>query len=447
MAAGALRGWTSAQRHVVAASYLGWTLDAFDFFLMVFVIKDVAHEFGVEREAVALAITLTLAFRALGAFIFGRLADRFGRRPILMLDVALYSVLGFATAFAPNLIGFLIIRSLFGIAMGGEWGIGASLTMESVKPQARGLVSGLLQSGYPTGYLLASIVYGLFYAQIGWRGLFMVGLIPALLIFYIRRNVPESPGWETQSKAGSGLGGAELGIAVLYLASIAISVFLLPKIGPVAFASVVLPVAGALVYFRRDWKLALYVVLLMTAFNFFSHGTQDLYPTFLQVQHKFDAHTVGAIAVVYNIGAMLGGLTFGALSQRLGRRFTIVLASLLTLPMIYLWAYSETAVMLAIGAFLVQFFVQGAWGVIPAHLNELSPADIRGTFPGTVYQLGNFIASSNAVLQSYVAKQQGGNYSLALASVAAAGAIAIATLALAGREARHVEMGVKAARE
>ena len=232
---------------------------------------------------------LTLAFRALGAFIFGRLADRFGRRPILMLDVALYSVLGFATAFAPNLIGFLIIRALFGIAMGGEWGIGASLTMESVKPEARGFVSGLLQSGYPTGYLLASVVYGLFYAQIGWRGLFMVGLIPALLIFYIRRNVPESPGWATQPKTGSGLGGAELGIAVLYLASIAISVFLLPKIGPVAFASVILPVAGALVYFRRDWQLALYAILLMTAFNFFSHGTQDLYPTFLQVQHKFDA--------------------------------------------------------------------------------------------------------------------------------------------------------------
>jgi SHS family lactate transporter-like MFS transporter len=443
MISGALRGWTSAQKHVVAASYLGWTLDAFDFFLMVFVIKDVAKEFGAEREAVALAITLTLAFRALGAFIFGRLADRFGRRPILMFDVALYSVLGFATAFAPSLIGFLIIRALFGIAMGGEWGIGASLTMESVKPEARGFVSGLLQSGYPTGYLLASIVYGLFYAQIGWRGLFMVGLIPALLIFYVRRNVPESPGWSAQQKTAGGLGGAELLIAILYLASIGISVFLLPRIGPIAFASAILPVAGALFYFRRDWTLALYVILLMTAFNFFSHGTQDLYPTFLQTQHKFDTHTVGIVAVVYNIGAMLGGLFFGSLSQRLGRRFTIVLASLLTLPMIYLWAWSETAVMLATGAFLVQFFVQGAWGVIPAHLNELSPADVRGTFPGTVYQLGNFIASSNAVLQSYVAKSQHGNYSLALASVAAAAAIAIATLTLAGREARHVEMGVK----
>src|SRR6201985_2779951 len=191
----ALKGWTSAQKHVVAASYLGWTLDAFDFFLMVFVIKDVAHEFGAGKEDVARAITLKLAMRPVGAFIFGRLADKFGRRPILMTDVALYSVLGFATAFAPNLITFLIIRALFGVAMGGEWGIGASLTMETVKPEARGLVSGLLQSGYPSGYLLASIVYALLYSHIGWRGLFMVGVIPALLIFYIRSSVPESPGW------------------------------------------------------------------------------------------------------------------------------------------------------------------------------------------------------------------------------------------------------------
>jgi SHS family lactate transporter-like MFS transporter len=400
MAFGALKGWTSAQRHVVAASYLGWTLDAFDFFLMVFVIKDVAKEFGVGREDVALAITLTLAFRALGAFIFGRLADRYGRRPVLMADVALYSVLGFATAFAPNLVAFLVIRALFGIAMGGEWGIGASLTMESVKPEARGFVSGLLQSGYPSGYLFASVVYAALYASIGWRGLFMVGIVPALLIFYIRRHVPESPGWKPEH----------------------------------ATTGTVLNVL------KRDWKIALYAILLMTAFNFFSHGTQDLYPTFLQVQHKFTPHIVGMIAVTYNIGAMLGGLTFGALSQYWGRRRTIVIAALLCIPMIYLWAYSETAVMLAAGAFLVQFFVQGAWGVIPAHLNELSPADARGTFPGTVYQLGNFIASSNAVLQVQIAERQGGNYSIALASVAVAAAIAIAVLALAGREARHAEL-------
>jgi MFS transporter, SHS family, lactate transporter len=403
----AFKGWTSAQKHVVAASYLGWTLDAFDFFLMVFVIKDVAKEFGAGKDDIAWALTLTLALRPVGAFIFGRLADRFGRRPVLMADVAIYSVLGFATAFSPNLIAFLIIRALFGVAMGGEWGIGASLTMETVKPEARGLVSGLLQSGYPTGYLLASIVYRNFYDQLGpavgmssWRAMFLIGIIPALLILYIRRHVPESPGWSTEH--------AKTGTVLNVLA--------------------------------KHWSLAIYAILLMTAFNFFSHGTQDIYPTFLQVQHHFNTVTTGNIAIIYNIGAILGGWTFGILSQSWGRRRTIVIAALLSIPVSYLWAYSETATMLAIGAFLMQFFVQGAWGVIPAHLNELSPHDARGTFPGTVYQLGNFIASYNAVLQTSIAMKNGENYSLALAGVAIAAAVAIAVLTLIGREARDADL-------
>jgi MFS transporter, SHS family, lactate transporter len=407
MALEALRGWTKVQRHVVMASYLGWTLDAFDFFLMVFVIKDVAKEFGTGLANVALAITLTLMLRPVGAFVFGRLADRFGRRPVLMADVALYSLFGFATAFAPNLIAFLVIRALFGVAMGGEWGIGASLTMETVRPEARGLVSGLLQSGYPTGYLLASIVYRNFYNHLdflgpgsAWRGMFMVGIVPALLIFYIRRHVPESPGW----KAGYGRSGSVLSVL------------------------------------KQHWQLALYAIALMTAFNFLSHGTQDIYPTFLQVQHKFDVHVTGNITIVYNIGAILGGWTFGLWSQSFGRRRTIVVAALLTIPAAYLWAFSQTALMLGIGAFLMQFFVQGAWGVIPAHLNELSPADARGTFPGTVYQLGNFIASYNAVLQTTIAVRSGENYSFALASVAIAAAVAIVVLAALGREARDADL-------
>ncbi|HEY4126232.1 MAG TPA: MFS transporter, partial [Rhizomicrobium sp.] len=272
----ALKGWTSAQKHVVAASYLGWTLDAFDFFLLVFVIKDVAAEFHSGIASVSIALTLTLGMRPLGAFIFGRLADHFGRRPILMFDVLLYSVLAFATAFAPDLTVFLILRALFGVAMGGEWGIGASLTMETVKPQARGFVSGLLQSGYPTGYLIASLVFFYLYPHIGWRGMFAVGALPALLILYIRRHVPESPGWDKRAAKEVGL------IDVL----------------------------------SRHWKLALYAIVLMTAFNFFSHGTQDMYPTFLQVQHGFTHATVSTIAIIYNVGAIMGGLTFGIVSQR-----------------------------------------------------------------------------------------------------------------------------------
>ncbi len=386
---------------MVSASFLGWTLDAFDFFLLVFVLKDVAAEFGVERTTIAYAITLTLALRPVGAFVFGKLADRFGRRPILMIDVATYSMLGLATAFAPNLAAFLVIRALFGVAMGGEWGIGASLTMETIKPEARGLVSGLLQSGYPTGYLLASVVYATLYETVGWRGMFVIGALPALLVLYIRRNVPESPGWTAEHAHRGG---------------------------------------GVFAVLKEHWQLALYGIVLMTAFNFFSHGTQDLYPTFLQVQHGFDAHVTGAITIFYNIGAILGGWTFGLWSQRWGRRRAIVLACMLSLPVIYLWAYSSTVFGLAIGAFLMQYFVQGAWGVVPAHLNELSPPSVRATFPGTIYQLGNLIASSNAVIQTSIAAREGENYAFALASVAACAAIAVMTLAVLGREARDAKL-------
>jgi SHS family lactate transporter-like MFS transporter len=396
----ALRNWTPAQKKVVIASFLGWMLDAFDFFLLVFVIKDVATEFGVGKKEVAFAVTLTLACRPLGAYIFGRLADRFGRRPVLMIDVALYSLFGLLTAFAPNLTAFLIIRALFGIAMGGEWGIGASLTMESIKPEARGAISGLLQSGYPTGYLLASVLYATLFDTIGWRGMFMVGALPAILVLYIRRHVPESPAWSADRARTSNI------FTVL----------------------------------RRHWRLAVYCILLMTAFNFFSHGTQDLYPTFLQVQHHFDAHATGTMAIIYNIGAIAGGWIFGTWSQAWGRRRTIIIMALASVPVVYLWAYSTTFLGLAAGAFLMQLCVQGAWGVIPAHLNELSPAGARATFPGTIYQLGNLIASSNAVLQASIAAERGENYAFALASVAVAAAVAIAMLAAMGREARDAQL-------
>jgi SHS family lactate transporter-like MFS transporter len=397
----AFKGWTAAQRHVVVAGYLGWMLDAFDFFLLVFVIKDVAGEFRVGIGAVAVALTLTLGLRPVGAFVFGRLADRHGRRPVLMIDVASYSLLAFATAFSPNITVFLILRSLFGIAMGGEWGVGASLVMETVRPQSRGFVSGLLQSGYPSGYLLASIVFAILYPHIGWRGMFMIGVAPALLILYIRRNVPESPGWKPRARHQGGT------VAVL----------------------------------RRHWTLALFCIALMTAFNFFSHGTQDLYPTFMQVQRQFDHATVATIAIVYNIGAIIGGISFGMASQHFGRRRMIVIGALLAILAAPLWAFAPTAALLGLGAFLMQVFVQGCWGVIPAHLNELSPPEARATFPGTVYQLGNFVASSNAPLQVAIAGAFAGAYSIALAGVAIAAAVVIAVLAALGGEAREATLG------
>jgi MFS transporter, SHS family, lactate transporter len=400
----ALSGWTREQKHVVAASFLGWTLDAFDFFLLVFVLKDIAHEFGTEISSVTYAIFLTLAMRPIGAFLFGRAADRWGRRPVLMVDVLLYSLLEFASGFSPSLTVLLVLRALYGVAMGGEWGVGASLTMESIPPHARGFVSGLLQSGYPTGYFLASIVYGLLFPIIGWRGMFMVGVLPALLVLYIRRTVPESPSWSSTTERGS-----------------------------------------TLATLKAHWRLGLYAVLLMTAFNFFSHGTQDLYPTFLEEQHGLSPHAVGLIAVVYNIGAILGGIFCGTLSERIGRRRMIILAALLSLPVLPLWAFAGSPVALAIGAFLMQVMVQGAWGVIPAHLNELSPDEARATFPGFVYQLGNLLAAINATLQAEIAQRFGGNYGLALALVAGVVALVIAALTAAGVEAKGVAFGKLAA--
>jgi MFS transporter, SHS family, lactate transporter len=396
----ALTGWTSAQKHVVAASFLGWTLDAFDYFLMVFVLKDIAQEFHTDITNVTIAILLTLAMRPIGAYLFGRAADRWGRRPTLMVDVLFYSAVELASGFAPSLTALLVLRAIYGIAMGGEWGVGASLTMETIPPHARGFVSGLLQSGYPTGYFLASIVYGVLYQYIGWRGMFMVGVLPALLVFYIRRSVPESPGWRASTARGNTM-------AIL----------------------------------RSHWRLGLYAVALMTAFNFFSHGTQDLYPTFLEVQHKLSSHEVGLIAVIYNIGAIVGGIGCGALSERFGRRRTIVATALLSLLVLPLWAFSATAVWLAVGAFLMQVLVQGAWGVIPVHLNELSPDEARGTFPGFTYQLGNLIASVNATLQAGIATQYSGDYAFALALVAGTVAIIIAIFAALGPEAKGVAFG------
>jgi MFS transporter, SHS family, lactate transporter len=399
MALASLRGWTAIQKHAVAASYLGWTLDAFDFFLLVFVIRDAASEFGASITQVTLAVTLTLACRPIGAFVFGRLADHFGRRPILMLNIAVYSLLSFSTAFAPNLLAFLTIRALFGIGMGGVWGIGSSLAMETIKPISRGIVSGLLQSGYASGYLLASIVFGLLYVHIGWRGMFMLGILPAMvLIPYVYFKVPESP----------------------------------------AFKDAAAPKMSTIALLRSHWKLTLYAVLLMGCFNFFSHGTQDFYPTFLQKQHALMPGVVGTIAILYNIGAVLGCLVFGSLSQHFGRRRMMIGAALLAIPTIYIWAFSSSVALLALGAILINFCVQGAWGIIPAHLNELSPPGARGTFPGTVYQLGNLLASSNLTLQAVLAERY--SYGIALASVALSAALAISLMLWVGPEAHNVKM-------
>jgi MFS transporter, SHS family, lactate transporter len=447
MALDALKGWTGGEKNVVAASYLGWTFDAFDFFVLTFVMADVAKQFDVTIPVVALAVTLTLAVRPLGAFLFGRLADDYGRRKVLIFNIICYSLFSFATAFATSLEMFLIIRGLFGVAMGGIWGVGASLAMETVKPKARGVVSGLLQSGYPSGYLVASLAFGALYTSFGWRGMFMAGLIPGLLLAaYIWFAVPESPVWRRPAVVKPAKHFLHLACVAAALTGV---MFLLIHFGReegllyiVAIVVPLLLVAAVLTPFiRRHWKLAVYAILLMTGFNFFSHGTQDLYPTFLREQHHFNPATVTFITVVLNVGAIVGGLFFASLSQSFGRRKTVIMVALLALPVIPFWAYAPTAATLALGAFLMQICVQGCWGVVPVHLNELSPPSVRGTFAGTVYQLGNLIASINAVFQAEFATSRGGDYSIALAVVACFAALLIATMMFLGPEAKDADMG------
>jgi SHS family lactate transporter-like MFS transporter len=395
-----LKSLEPQQRSAIWASYLGWTLDAFDFFLMVFMLKSIAAEFGTDIKAVSSAIFLTLAARPIGAFFFGWLAEHFGRRPVLMADIILFSLFEFASGFAPSLTSLLVLRFLFGIAMGGEWGLGASLVMETIPAKLRGPVSGLLQSGYPSGYFVASLVYFLLFDTIGWRGMFMVGVAPAFLVLMIRIHVKESPVFETRRGKAAANPIAEL---------------------------------------FRHWKIALYMIVLMAAFNAFSHGTQDLYPTFLQQQHHFDTHLTGTLTAIMNLGAIVGGIGFGIWSERIGRKRTIIIASLLALPVLPLWAFSATPLLLGIGAFLMQVAVQGAWGIVPVHLNELSPAGARALFPGFAYQLGNLLMSRNAVFQAGIAESHGNNYGVALALFGGAMAVVIAAWTAFGPERKNAD--------
>ena len=395
------------QRRTFVACFLGWALDALDFFLLTFVLDPVSKEFGQKIPTVAFAITLTLMMRPIGAFIFGLLGDKFGRRIPLMADIIFYSVMELLTAFAPNFTIFLIFRALFGIGMGGEWGLGASLAMESLPTQARGLFSGILQQGYAVGFLLAAIVFWIVFPHFGWRGLFIAGSLPALLVIYIRGRVPESPVWQRQRAQRK----PRLKMSMLI---------------------------------RQHGGLFLYAALLMTAFNYMSHGTQDLYATYLQKQRGFNADQTSKIAVVYAIGMICGGTVVGHLSQQWGRRRVIILSAICGMLMIPLWIFAPTTALLITGGFLIQFMVQGAWGVVPVHLNELSPPEYRGTFPGLAYQLGNFAAAYAAQQQAWLAEHfrlPNGepNYALTMAMVEAVVFLVIIFLAAIGREERGKE--------
>jgi len=358
----------SGHGHAVTASFLGWTLDAFDFFVVIFLMQTLADQFHVQKGQIVATLAYTLAMRPVGAVVFGLLADRYGRRKPLMANVIFFSIIELLCGFAPNYTVFLILRTVYGIGMGGEWGVGASLAMEAAPGKRRGIFSGILQSGYSIGYLLAALAARFVLPAWGWRAMFWVGGIPALLALYVRISVPESEAWK-QHRA--------------------------PTVGGIVQA------AG------KHWKLFGYLMLLMTLMMFLSHGTQDLYPDFLSTTHHFKSEIVSNVAMLYNVGAVLGSIAFGYFSESMGRRRSMIAALLLSLLVIPVWAFGGSLPVLAAGAFLMQVGVQGAWGIIPAHLNELSPDAVRGLVPGFAYQLGILFAAPVNTIEFTLQKHLG----------------------------------------
>lgn len=388
-------GLTTTQRtHAVLAGYLGWTMDAFDFFVVVFMIGNLAEGFHVSKAKLVLTMTLTLAMRPVGAFLFGLMADRFGRRVPLMANVIYFSVIEVLCGFAPNYAVFLVLRALYGIGMGGEWGIGASLAMESIPQRWRGVISGALQSGYSAGYLLAAVAYRFVFPSLGWRWMFWIGGMPAILALYIRWHVPESEAWKEHATNS---------------------------------------MRAIMRVFASYWKSFVYLLVMMTLFMFLSHGTQDLYPDFLRTEHHLSASWVSYIAVIYNIGAIVGAIIFGLISQRVGRRKGIIFALAVSLITIPAWAFGNGLALVTAAAFVMQVGVQGAWGVVPVHLNELAPDAARGLVPGFAYQLGILVASPTNNIE-YALRDLFG-YRWALAGFEIVTILGLAIVVWFGREA------------
>jgi MFS transporter, SHS family, lactate transporter len=386
----------------VVASFLGWTLDAFDFFLVVMCLTRIAADFHVPDKSVAWTLTVTLAFRPVGALVFGLLADRYGRRIPLMLDLVFYSIVEVLSGLAQSYTTFLLLRALFGIGMGGEWGVGASLAMEKVPPRLRGVFSGLLQQGYALGYLLAAMAYAFVVPRWGWRPLFFLGGLPALLALVVRSHVKESEVWERTRHESLGA----------------------------IFATLV-----------RNRALFLKLVILMTAMGLASHGTQDMYPTFLERHWHIGVQTRTVMTCISMVGAIIGGILVGLYSDRIGRRRAIAFALIGAIAAVPLWAFAPSVPLLVVGAFLLQLFVQGAWGVIPAHITELSPNSVRGLLPGFAYQCGILLAGTITTVEAVLAERM--SYAWAMATVAVLSFMLATVAAWLGKEEKGVDYASK----
>jgi SHS family lactate transporter-like MFS transporter len=394
-----------SQRHAAAvlAGLAGWTLDVFDFFLVVFCLTAIGQEFHKQDSEVALTIALTLALRPVGAFLFGVLADRYGRRLPLILNILFFSLAEVLTGTAHSFTMFVIFRAMFGIGMGGQWGVGASLAMEQVPSERRGLLSGLFQQGYPIGALLASLSFLLFFNRWGWRPQFFLGSLPALiLVIFIYKRVDESEVWERSRR----LGWADLNREIC-----------------------------------TNWKLFLYLSLFMTFMMFSSHGTQDMYPTFLQRRWHLGPVQRSTITAFSMVGAIVGGIVVGHLSDKWGRRRAIVGALVFAMLTIPLWTYAPSVPLLTAGAFLMQFMVHGAFGVIPAHLAELSPDSVRAVLPGLAYQCGVLLSSSIVYLEALFGQRT--NYSMAMSLTAAVVFLLATVVASTGTERRGIAFGAR----
>jgi MFS transporter, SHS family, lactate transporter len=395
------RNEPQGHRAAMVAGFSGWLLDAFDFFLVTFCLTAIARDFHRSDAQIALVITMTLAFRPVGGFVFGMLADRYGRRRPLMINIGFFAVAEVLTGLASNYTMLLIVRALFGVVMGGQWGVGASLVMEKAPAGRRGMLSGLLQEGYAAGNVLAALSFFFLYGRVGWRPLFFLGSLPALLLLLlIRFRVKESEVWERSKSQSWGEQWREM---------------------------------------ASHWKLFLYLLAFMTMMLFASHGTQDMYPTFLQRQWHFSPMRRSAITAFSGVGAIIGGIVVGHLSDRWGRRRAIITAFALGIVMIPLWAFAPNQTLLVLGAFLMQFMVQGAWGVIPAHLAELSPDSVRAFLPGFAYQSAGVLASSVVYIEAVYAQKT--SYAIAMALTAVSVFALASMMAAVGQERRGHTFG------